>query len=549
MGVDRPIDITAEQHKTILALLEKHLPNTAAWAYGSRVSWTSRPQSDLDMVVFATPEQNDQVADLREAFGESDLPFRVDLFAWDAVPEEFRKRIEAEHVVLVERKDCISQRPEWPIATMEDISEKIAMGPFGSSIKVSTFVPDGIPIINGKHLHGVRVDDSPGFNFISHEHAQKLANANVKQGDIVFTHRGNIGQVAYISNDSKFEKYIISQSQFYLRCDESKAIPEYIARFFKSAEGQHKLLANASQVGVPSIARPVTYLRTVEVYLPPLPEQRAIAYILDTLDDKIELNRRMNETLEEMARALFKYWFVDFGPVRAKMEGRWRRGESLPGLPAEMYDLFPDRLVESELGEVPEGWEVKTLVECFNLTMGQSPPGSTYNEDGEGLPFFQGRTDFGFRYPENRKFCTAPTRIAEPGDTLVSVRAPVGDINMAWERCCAGRGVAVLRHRSGARSFTCYSAWAIQQELKQYEHSGTVFGAINKRQFEALSVVEPMPEIVVRFEDQVGPIDNCIKKNVYESRTLVKIRDILLPRLISGKIGLHKAAKALEAMA
>ncbi len=179
------------------------------------------------------------------------------------------------------------------------------------------------------------------------------------------------------------------------------------------------------------------------VPIPPLPEQRAIAHILGTLDDKIELNRRMSETLEQMARALFKAWFVDFEPVRAKMEGRWRRGESLPGLPAHLYDLFPDRLVDSELGEIPEGWGVGTVDEEFDLTMGQSPPGDTYNEIGDGVPFYQGSSDFGFRFPTRRMYCTAPTRLAKAGDTLVSVRAPVGDINMfpgrmchrAW-RCC-----------------------------------------------------------------------------------------------------------------
>jgi type I restriction enzyme S subunit len=166
------------------------------------------------------------------------------------------------------------------------------------------------------------------------------------------------------------------------------------------------------------------------VPIPPLPEQRAIAHILGTLDDKIELNRRLSETLEQMARALFKAWFVDFEPVRAKMEGRWRRGESLPGLPAHLYDLFPDRLVDSELGEIPEGWRVGTVDEEFDLTMGQSPPGDTYNEIGDGVPFYQGSSDFGFRFPTRRMYCTVPTRLAKAGDTLVSVRAPVGDINI-----------------------------------------------------------------------------------------------------------------------
>ena len=265
-------------------------------------------------------------------------------------------------------------------------------------------------------------------------------------------------------------------------------------------------------------------------------QQRAIANVLGTLDDKIELNRRMNETLEEMARALFKSWFVDFDPVRAKMEGRWRQGESLPGLPADLYDLFPDRLVESELGAIPEGWEVKALGDCFNLTMGQSPPGRTYNEDGEGLPFFQGNADFGFRYPERRRYCTAPTRIARPDDTLVSVRAPVGAINMAWEKCCVDRRVAALRHNRGSSSYTYYATCAIQRELQQYEHTGTVFGAIGRKQFETLPVIEPEPELVDRFGLLSLSLDYRIRSSTAESRTLAAQRDTLLAELVSGKV-------------
>ena len=285
---------------------------------------------------------------------------------------------------------------------------------------------------------------------------------------------------------------------------------------------------------VPGLNRNAAHARAL--WVPLESEQRAIAHILGTLDDKIELNRRMNETLEEMARAIFKSWFVDFDPVRAKMDGRWRRGESLPGMPAEMYDLFPSRLVDSELGEIPEGWGVGTVGDCFHLTMGQSPPGRTYNDEGDGLPFFQGCSDFGFRYPTNRRFCTAPTRIAESEDTLVSVRAPVGDINKAWERCCIGRGLAALKHKSGSPSFTYYSVWAIQREIQQYEHTGTVFGAINKEQFKALKTVEPKLAAVDLFETFVLPLDERIRLNVSESRTLAGLRDTLLPKLISGEL-------------
>ena len=275
-------------------------------------------------------------------------------------------------------------------------------------------------------------------------------------------------------------------------------------------------------------------LNRVSLLTPPLPEQRGIAHILGTLDDKIELNRRMNETLEAMARALFKDWFVDFGPTRAKIEGRD------PYLAPEIWDLFPDKLDED--GK-PEGWEVRALAECFNLTMGQSPPGSSYNDHGIGLPFFQGRTDFGFRYPENRKFCTAPTRIAQPGDTLVSVRAPVGDINMAWMQCCIGRGVAALQHKAASSSFTYYSVWAIQEKIRVYEHTGTVFGAINRKQFEVLRTLEPRSEFIEAFDAYISPMDFRIRGNTLETRTLTELRDLLLPKLMSGQIRVGDADK------
>ena len=208
--------------------------------------------------------------------------------------------------------------------------------------------------------------------------------------------------------------------------------------------------------------------------------------------------------------------------------------------------LFPDSFEDSELGKIPKGWEVKTLGECFSLTMGQSPPGSTYNDHGQGLPFFQGRTDFGFRFPENRKFCTAPTRVAQLGDTLVSVRAPVGDINMAWEQCCIGRGVASLRHKSASSSFTYYFAWAIQEKISVYEHTGTVFGAINKKQFEELPVTETGSKLIEIFDACVHPIDVRIRVNISESRILAASRDTLLPNLVSGEVKVGKVKQLSE---
>jgi len=275
-------------------------------------------------------------------------------------------------------------------------------------------------------------------------------------------------------------------------------------------------------------------LKAMTVALPPLAEQRAIAGVLGALDDKIELNRRMNGTLESMARALFQSWFVDFDPVRAKLEGR-----QPVGMDETTADLFPEQLDDSPLGNIPKGWKVATVVDGFNLTMGQSPPGETYNEESKGIPFYQGRTDFGFRYPIRRIYCTTPTRYAKPGDTLVSVRAPVGDINMAIEECCIGRGVAAVRHKSGATAFTYYSMANLYPDFARFEAEGTVFGSINKNSFEKLRFVIPPDDIIVAYERQAGAFDEEIRILENQSRTLATLRDSFLPKLLSGELSVN----------
>ena len=363
------LDLPSRHRNTLEALLREHLPDVEVWAYGSRVNGRGHGGSDLDLVMRGPGLEKipaERLADFADAVRESSIPFLVEARDWARLPERFRREIARDHVSLPTRADANPSRSRWSTATIAQVAEKVGMGPFGSSIKVETFVPDGVPIISGQHLHGSRLDDSPGYNFITEAHAKRLANAIVSPGDIVFTHRGNIGQVAYVPDRSKFGRYVVSQSQFYVRCDHSKVIPEFVAAYFRSPEGKHKLLANASQVGVPAIAQPVTYLRTIDIPLPGLAEQRAIAHILGALDDKIELNRRMNETLEAMARALFKSWFVDFEPVRAKIAGR------AAGLPRRIASLFPQSLTTIDQRDVPLGWPVKPLGELIELNYGKA---------------------------------------------------------------------------------------------------------------------------------------------------------------------------------
>jgi type I restriction enzyme S subunit len=215
-------------------------------------------------------------------------------------------------------------------------------------------------------------------------------------------------------------------------------------------------------------------------------------------------------------------------------------------LPDDLDALFPDSFQDSELGEIPAGWQVESIDDQFDLTMGQSPPGESYNQEGQGLPFYQGKTDFGFRYPTRRVYCTAPTRYAETGDTLVSVRAPVGAINMAVEHCSIGRGVAAIRHKSGSRSYTYYAMQFLSSVFGQFEAEGTVFGSISKKDFHNITIIRPPSELVACFEKLAFPFDQQIQGNDSQIGTLAAIRDTLLPKLLSGEIRVPEAEKVVS---
>ena len=195
------------------------------------------------------------------------------------------------------------QNAEWPTATILDVSKKVAMGPFGSNIKVSTFVPEGVPIISGNHLRGYFLEE-PEFNYITEEHAERLKNSIVFPHDLIFTHAGNIGQVAMIPDGCKYDRYVLSQRQFYLRCDESKVVPEFLLMFFHSASGQHELLSYANQTGVPSIAQPASNLKKIPFKCPPLQEQLIWQEQVHPLLGRYLNNRLESERLSSLRDAL-----------------------------------------------------------------------------------------------------------------------------------------------------------------------------------------------------------------------------------------------------
>lgn len=376
-----------------------------------------------------------------------------------------------------------------------------------------------------------------------------------KREDIIITRVGSYGITA-----------IVEDTDFCLGQNTSVIIPKINPRYLYLALNSTYVGNQIDSLVVGSTQKTLSLKAINNLDIPRfIPEvEDKIATIVGDLDDKIEINNQINQTLESMAQAIFKSWFVDFDPVKAKIavlesgenaEGVTRAAmraisgkthdelDKMEGGQPEDYaklkttaELFPAAMQDSELGGVPEGWTPSSVGAKFNATMGQSPPGDTYNENEEGKPFFQGRRDFGWRYPENRVYCTQPNRMAKKGDTLLSVRAPVGDINKAVSDCCIGRGIAALRHKSGCEAYTYYSMMDLSRNFKSFNSEGTVFGSINQKDLKALKVVNPSNIIIEAFTHTVGIIDQHILILDNQVRVLANLRDTLLPKLMSGVI-------------
>ena len=415
----------------------------------------------------------------------------------------------------------------WKYVSIEEIAAStanaLAMGPFGSNIKSDNFVPTGVPVIRGINLSNGRFH-SDGFVFITEEKADELKSANVFPEDIVFTHRGTLGQVGIIPRDSKYPRYVISQSQMKLTCDKEKAVPLYVYYFFHSPQGQNALLSNTSTTGVPAIARPLSSLKQITIPLPSIDEQIAISSFFGAFDDRIELNHAINNILQKICRLIFVHWFIDF---------------EFPDIAGKPYKSSGGKMIDSKLGKIPRGWKTGTLYDLCEITMGQSPPGDSYNKSGEGISFFQGARDFGFRFPSRRVFCTSPKRFAKQNDVLLSVRAPIGTLNIANEYCCIGRGLASLRLKNAENNYLYYFLLEQQVEWEKFEAGGTVFGAITREDINEFNIVIPPHEILKKFTEIVQPLDNMIETNANLTIVLSTIRDIHLPKIFSEKLKIN----------
>ena len=542
------IDITAEQRKTVLALLARHLPNTTAWVYGSRVKWTSRPESDLDLVVFAKPEQERRVSDLREAFEESNLPFRVDLFVGDEVPEQFRKTIEAERVVLVERGE-LGVGGEWrdtvygPINV--DFSENrladlcypgfgIQTGPFGSQLHKKDYVPVGTPIITVEHLGENRILHE-GAPCVSEKDRLRLSKYWLRKGDIVFSRVGSVDRRALVRDAE--DGWLFSGRCLRVRPNSNHIDAAFLSYFFGLPSFGEHIRSVAVGATMPSLNTQI--LSDIRVPHPKtLGEQRSIAHILGTLDDKIELNRRMNQTLEEMARALFKSWFVDFDPVHAKATLKHRdtthpQGGSdwsvertrayLDGMDPNIAALFPDRFVDSELGPIPAGWEVGTLGSLAVVSSGKRPSiRYPTTSSRASIPLWGGNGPMAF----------VPEALVDYPILLTGRVGTLGSVFRITAPCYPSDNTLVLR----AKCNSSFDYIRFNLEMVDFEalNRGSTQPLLTQGDLKAQPVLLPPVSVLEYFSRCTSCIFNKIDGIACGSRTLAALRDALLPRLVSG---------------
>jgi len=351
---------------------------------------------------------------------------------------------------------------------------------------------------------------------------KEKADYLLSQGDLLFARQSllisGVGKCSIFLGDEEevtFEGHLIRVrlAKYYS--------PLFYYYFFKSKKGKSIVQAYSEQVAASGIRG--SDLAIIPVPVPPLTEQRSASKILSELDEKIELNQQMNKTLEAIAKSIFRHWFIDF-------EFPNEEGKPYKSSGGDM--VYDDELHR----EIPNGWRMGKLSEISSITMGQSPPGETYNEIGEGIPFYQGVRDFGVRFPSRRVFCTAPTRFAQKDDILLSVRAPVGSLNIANEKCCVGRGLAAVRHIKNYQSYLYALFLATSRKWDIFEAGGTVFGAATKSNVEGFEILIPPDALQHRFNLLTYPAHMKIALLEEELRNLSKIRDSLLPKLMSGKI-------------
>ena len=378
---------------------------------------------------------------------------------------------------------------------------------------------------------------------------KEINTLSLKKGQVAFTKdsetRDDIGIPTYIADD--FENVVLGYHTALITPDKSKLSGKYLNAFMNTRYIKKYFENNASGSGQRYTLSNET-LNAIPIIAPDLTTQKKIGDVFSNIDKKIALNRRMNAKLEQMAKRLYDYWFVQFDFPRSVSaepclhelcrtdDGKPR--SDFPNADGKPYKASGGKMEYNEVlkREIPAGWEVGNLYDIANITMGQSPEGSSYNEIGEGTVFYQGSTDFGIRFPTIRMYTTSPTRYAKQGDILISVRAPVGAMNVANTDCCIGRGLATLNSKIGSITHLWYLMDVFKHTFENKNAAGTTFGSITKDELYNLPVVIPQKEIIFAFNEKTFSIFNYQLSIEKETQHLTTLRDRLLPLLMNGQV-------------
>ena len=410
----------------------------------------------------------------------------------------------------------------WRETTLGEICDQVGggiqTGPFGSQLHESDYSTDGIPVVMPKDIIEGRIS-TESVARVATEHVDRLARHKLKCGDIVYGRRGDIGRQALIRSGQN--GWLCGTGCLRISLGDSVIEPTFLHYYLRQESAISWISGQAVGATMPNLNTGI--LRSVPVHVPPLPTQRRIAGILSTYDDLIENNQRRIRILEDMARSLYREWFVHF---------RYPGHESVP-------------LVDSPLGPIPQGWEVKKLRDVCNLTMGTSPKSEFYNEAGDGLPFHQGVTNFGARFPTDRLFCTVESRIAEAGDILFSVRAPVGRMNITDKKIIIGRGLSAIHHKAGHQAFLWEQLRAKFTE-EDMMGNGAIFASVTKDDMQGIELLCPTEQFIKAATRYFKPLHAEIEVLIKQTANLCRTRDLLLPRLLSGQINVDATETLIE---
>ena len=562
----KPIDIAPADLEIVQRILSQYVPSLEVRAFGSRVTWNARAISDLDLALFTTePLDFTLKAELREAFAQSNLPFRVDIVDWAATPEDFQEVIAQEYVVisraLSEKQrgtdklmettlgNCTinetahSPKTAWPLIEIGTVAQ-IQGGSTPSTRNPDNF-GGGIAWITPKDLSTTQFRFlSEGSRTLSSQGLKNCSARLVPRGTVLLSTRAPIGLVAIASKE-------LATNQGIRNLIPSKDVTsEYLYYWLKANTAvleQHAAGTTFSELSG-------TALKQIQLRIPPLPEQRAIAHVLGTLDDKIELNHRMNQTLETITQKIFESWFIRFDPVRAKIDGSWSKNKVVTDLLSfDFYDLFPSCFEKSEIGEIPKGWEVKNLGDIVNIVKGRSYRSSELAESDTALITLKSFVKGGGYKADGLKPYIGrykSEQIAEPGEVIVACTDITQDAEVIgypalvrpsinFERLIISLDALIVRPKDryiGREFLYCLCKTnAFTNHTASYT-TGTTVLHLNKRAVPAFKVAMPKIELAHIFCKTTSPMFKQIFTSELESENLNILRAYLLPNLISGRL-------------